>query len=224
MVTANTNSTRSKLRLRASISLDGYTAGPQQSKNNPLGLGGMRLHQWAFELAAMRAMLGLGDGGIINDSTPIIEQHFANVGASIMGRNMFGPVRGDWDTDTPWDGWWGDNPPFHHPVFVLTQHARAPLNMEGGTTFYFVTDGIESALHQARQAAAGKDISIAGGAQTAQQFLRAGLVDEMTLSLVPVLLGSGERLFVNQGDDLHGLKLVQTIATPEVVHLKFAKP
>ena len=213
----------SKLRLRASMSLDGFTAGPQQSKNHPLGLGGMRLHQWAFELAAFRTMLGMGDGGIVNDSTPIIEQQFHNVGASIMGRNMFSPLRGPW-LDEEWKGWWGDTPPFHHPVFVLTHHARAPLVLKGGTTFYFITDGIESALRQARQAAAGKDVSIGGGAQTAQQFLRAGLVDEMTLSLVPILLGSGERLFVNQGDDLHGLKLTQTIATPEVVHLKFARP
>jgi dihydrofolate reductase len=140
-----------------------------------------------------------------------------------MGRNMFGGHPGPWDADNPWKGWWGAKPPFHHPVFVLTRHAREPLELEGGTTFTFVTNGIESALEQARQAAGGKDVSLAGGAKAAQQYLAAGLVDEMEIHLVPTLLGSGERLLDGVGDDLHGLELVRTVATPQVVHLKFAK-
>jgi dihydrofolate reductase len=212
----------SKLRLRISISLDGYVAGPHQSVENPLGVGGMRLHGWAFELAAFRAMHGM-EGGVVNESTPVVEEQFRNVGASVMGRNMFGGHPGPWALQKPWTGWWGDDPPFHHPVFVLTHHAREPLAMQGGTTFHFVTDGIESALAQARRAAGGKDVSLGGGASAAQQFLARGLVDEMLLSLVPVLLGSGERLFERVGDDLHGLTLVRTIAAPRVTHLKFER-
>jgi dihydrofolate reductase len=212
----------SKLRFRISMSLDGFVAGPKQSKDNPLGVGGMRLHEWAFPLRAFREMHGL-DGGEVNESTPVIEKAFANVGASIMGRNMFGGHPGPWDSAQPWDGWWGANPPFHHPVFVLTHHAREPLEMEGGTTFIFVTTGIEAALEQARRAADGKDVSLGGGANAARQYLVAGLVEEMTISLVPVLLGAGERLFDGVGDDLHGLKLVRTIAAPGVTHLKFAR-
>jgi dihydrofolate reductase len=147
----------------------------------------------------------------------------AGIAATIMGRNMFGGHPGPWDPAKPWDGWWGTDPPYHHPVFVLTHHPRAPLAMEGGTTFYFVTSGIEAALDQARQAADGKDVTLAGGAQAAQQYLAAGLVDEMEISLAPVLLGSGERLFAGLGDDLHGLELVRTIAAPDVTHLKFAR-
>ncbi|MGC2048604.1 MAG: dihydrofolate reductase family protein [Gallionella sp.] len=212
----------SKLRFRISMSLDGYIAGPEQSVVNPLGIGGMRLHEWVFPLAIFRSMHGM-DGGIVNENTTIVEESIANVGASIMGRNMFGGHPGPWNKEKPWSGWWGDNPPFHHPVFVLTHHAREPLKLQGGNTFTFVTDGIESALEQAKQAAGGKDVALGGGAQAAQQYLAAGLVDEMTISLVPVLLGSGERLFENLGGDLHGLALVQTIATPDVVHLKFVK-
>lgn len=140
-----------------------------------------------------------------------------------MGRNMFGGQPGPWNKGKPWDGWWGTNPPYHHPVFVLTHHARVPLQLEGGTTFTFVTDGIESALEQARRAASGKDVSLAGGASAAQQYLRAGLVDEMEIHLVPNLLGSGERLFAGIGDNLHGLELVRTIAAPNVTHLKFVR-
>ena len=140
-----------------------------------------------------------------------------------MGRNMFGGHPGPWDEKKPWNGWWGDNPPFHHPVFVLTRHAREPLKLKGGTTFTFVTDGITSALEQARRAAGGKDVSLAGGAKAAQQYLAAGLVDEMELNVVPTLLGSGERLFEGIGDDLHGLELVRTIATLKVTHLKFSR-
>lgn len=212
----------SKLRFRISLSLDGFVAGPKQSKDNPLGVGGMRLHEWAFALRAFREMHGL-DGGEVNESTAIIEEAFANVGASVMGRNMFGGHPGPWDPAKPWDGWWGANPPFHHPVFVLTHHAREPLTMEGGTTFTFVTAGIEVALELARRAAEGKDVSLGGGANAARQYLVAGLVDEMQISLVPVLLGAGERLFDRVGDDLHGLELVRTVAAPLVTHLKFAR-
>jgi dihydrofolate reductase len=147
----------------------------------------------------------------------------ANLGATIMGRNMFGGHPGPWNAQKPWQGWWGKNPPYHHPVFVLTHHPREPLLLEGGNTFTFVTDGIESALDQARRAAKGKDISLAGGASAAQQYLAVGLVDEMEISLVPVLLGDGERLFEGLGDDLHGLKLAETIAAPTVTHLKFVR-
>jgi len=212
----------SKLHLRISMSLDGFVAGPSQSVDNPLGIGGMRLHEWAFPLVQWRAMHGL-EGGEVNESTPVIEESLANIGATVMGRNMFGGHPGPWNAKEPWNGWWGANPPFHHPVFVLTHHARAPLELEGGTTFTFVTGGIEAALEQARRAAGGKDVSLSGGANAARQYLVAGLVDEMEISLVPTLLGSGERLFDGVGDDLHGLELVRTVAAPKVTHLKFAR-
>jgi dihydrofolate reductase len=212
----------SKLRFRISMSLDGFVAGPNQSVDNPLGIGGMRLHQWAFPLAAWRAMHGL-EGGEINESAKVVEESLAGIGASVMGRNMFGGHPGRWDADSPWNGWWGVDPPFHHPVFVLTHHGRARLELEGGTTFTFVTGGIEAALELARRAANGMDVSLAGGASAAQQYLAAGLVDEMEINVVPTLLGSGERLFEGVGDDLHGLDLVRTVATPNVTHLKFAR-
>jgi dihydrofolate reductase len=211
-----------KLRFKISMSLDGFVAGPGQSVDNPLGIGGMRLHQWVFPLTVWRAMHGL-QGGAVNESTPVVEESLANIGATIMGRNMFGGHPGPWDRSRPWTGWWGDDPPFHHPVFVLTHHAREPLELEGGNTFTFVTDGIESALELARRAANGKDVSLAGGARAAQQYLVAGLVDEMEINLAPVLLGGGERLFEGV-EDLHGLELVRTVATPKVTHLKFARP
>lgn len=151
-----------------------------------------------------------------------MEEELANIGATIMGRNMFGGGPGPWSEIDPWNGWWGRNPPFHHPVFVPTHHAREPLMMQGGTSFSFVTDGIESALEQARRAAGGKDVALSGGARAAQQYLNAGLVDEMQLHLVPTLLGAGERLFDNVGD-LHGLVLVETVAATNVTHLKFAR-
>jgi dihydrofolate reductase len=212
----------SKLRFRISMSLDGFVAGPSQSVDNPIGIGGMRLHEWVFTLAAWRAMHGL-EGGEVNESTRVIEESLANIGATVMGRNMFGGHPGPWNAKEPWNGWWGATPPFHHPVFVLTHHGREPLELEGGTTFTFVTGGIEAALEGARRAAGGKDVSLAGGARAAQQYLAAGLVDEMEISLVPTLLGSGERLFEGVGDDLHGLVLVRTVAAPQVTHLKFAR-
>ncbi len=212
----------SKLRFKIMMSLDGFVAGPSQSVENPLGIGGTRLAEWAFQLAAFRKRLGM-EGGEVNDSTQVIEESWTNIGATVMGRNMFGGHPGPWHADNPWTGWWGANPPFHHPVFVLTHHAREPLVLEGGTTFTFVTEGIAKALELARRAAGGKDVSLAGGAKAAQQYLVAGLVDEMEINLVPTLLGSGERLFDGVGDNLHGLELVRTVATPMVTHLKFAK-
>jgi dihydrofolate reductase len=212
----------SKLRFRITLSLDGFVAGPQQSVENPLGIGGSRLHEWAFALSIFRKAHGL-EGGELNPSTAVVEESLANIGATIMGRNMFGGHPGPWHATQPWNGWWGSNPPFHHPVFVLTHHARKPLECEGGTRFMFATGGVEAALEQARQAAAGKDVSLAGGAQAAQQYLARGLVDEMELSLVPMLLGRGEKLFESIGTDLHGLELVRTVTAPKVVHLKFVR-
>jgi dihydrofolate reductase len=210
-----------KLRLRIAMSLDSFAAGPEQSVKNPLGIGGMRLHEWAFPLAAWRAPHGL-PGGTVDASTPVMEESLANIGATIMGRNMFGGHPGPWQAAQPWNGWWGDNPPFHHPVFVLTHHARAPLELQGGTTFTFITNGIEAAFEQARRAAGGKDVALAGGANAARQYLKAGLVDEMEIHLAPVLLGAGERLF-DGISDLGGLEHVRTIAAQKVVHLKFAR-
>lgn len=184
----------SKVKVAAfSVSLDGFGAGLDQSKENPLGKRGEELHQWIFPTRMFQKMYGKGDGteGIDND---FAERSFDNLGAWILGRNMFGPIRGPWPDDA-WKGWWGDNPPYHVPVFVLTHHAREPLTMRGGTVFYFVTDGIESALAKAREAADGKDIRIGGGASTIRQYLQAGHIDEMHLAFSPVLLGSGEHLF-----------------------------
>lgn len=213
----------SRLRLSISMSLDGYVAGPDQSVDDPIGVGGMRLHEWVFGLEAWRAQHGL-EGGEVTESTAVVERTLEGIGATVMGRNMFGGHPGPWSGDAPWDGWWGEDPPYHHPVFVLTHHARPPLELLGGTSFTFVTDGIESALDQARRAAAGKNVSLAGGAAAAQQYLAAGLVDEMLINLVPTLLGSGERLFERVGDDLHGLELVRTVAAATVTHLEFARP
>jgi dihydrofolate reductase len=211
-----------KLRFKISMSLDGYVAGPSQSVQNPLGVGGEGLHTWAFGLAVFREFHGMS-GGEVNESTPVMEESVANIGATIMGRHMFGGHPGRWDAKAPWNGWWGNDPPFHHPVFVLTHHAREPLVLDGGTTFMFVTGGMMAALTEARKAAGTRDVSLAGGANVAQQFLAAGLVDEMEINLVPKLLGGGERLFEHVGDRLHGLELVRTVAAPTVTHLKFAR-
>jgi dihydrofolate reductase len=206
-----------KLRLRISISLDGYVAGPNQSVQNPLGEGGMRLHEWVFPLAAWRAPHGM-EGGIVDQSSPVLEEVLANIGATIMGRNMFGPVRGDWG-DLAWQGWWGEEPPFHHPVVVLTHHPRPPLHMAGGTTFTFVTDGIESALEQAVAGARGGDVRLGGGPATIRQYLRAGLVDELSLAVVPVLLGGGEPLF-DPRDGLLPLVCTEHENSPAVTHYR----
>jgi len=207
-----------RLRFHVSMSLDGFVAGPNQSEEHPLGEGGMQLHEWVFGLAAWRGPHGL-EGGDVNASTEVIEATLANVGATVMGRNMFGGT-GPWGDD-PWDGWWGDDPPFHTPVFVVTHHAREPLIKGGGTTFTFVTDGIESALEQARAAAGGKDVALGGGANVAQQYLEAGLVDELQIHLVPVLLGAGARLFDNlEGADV-ALECTRTVEAPGVTHLTY---
>ena len=210
-----------KLRFRISMSLDGYTAGLRQSTENPLGIGGEALHEWVFPLAAWRVPHGL-EGGEVNESTPVIEESLTNIGATIMGRNMFGGHPGPWDPARPWNGWWGDDPPFHHPVFVLTHHARPPLALKGGTTFAFVTDGIAAALDGARAAAGGKDVALAGGASAAQQYLRAGLVDEMEISVAPILLGAGERLF-DDVPNVTGFTLARMVAAPGVTHFKFVR-
>jgi dihydrofolate reductase len=205
--------------MQISVSLDGFVAGPNQSVDHPLGEGGMQLHQWVFKLAAWRAPHGL-EGGEENASSVVIEEGLANVGAHIMGRNMFGGGPGPWGDD-PWQGWWGDEPPFHAPVYVLTHHAREPL-VKGETTFFFVTDGIESALAQASEAAGGKDVSLGGGANAAQQYLAAGLLDELQLNVVPVLLGDGTRLFEGVGGI--DFELVRVVDTPEVAHLSYVVP
>jgi len=212
----------SRLRLKISMSLDGYVAGPNQSVENPLGVGGERLHDWVVPLEVWRTMHNL-PGGEVDESSRVVEESMEGIASTIMGRNMFGGHPGGWNPEKPWKGWWGTNPPFHHDVFVLTHHAREPLKMEGGTTFIFVTGGIRSALEQAQRAAGAKDVSLAGGANVARQGLASGAVDEMEISLVPVLLGKGERLFEGLGDDLHGLELVRTVAAPKVTHLKFAR-
>jgi dihydrofolate reductase len=200
------------------MSLDGFVAGPNQSEQNPIGEGGMQLHQWAFALAAWRQPHGM-EGGEVNASTKVVEDSLQNIGATIMGRNMFGGS-GPWDAE-PWDGWWGENPPFHTPVFVVTHHPREPLVKDGGTTFTFVTDGIESALRQALKAAGGRDVALGGGADVAQQYLKAGSIDELQIHLVPVLLGDGIRLFDGLGDADIALDCVEVVEAPGVTHLTY---
>lgn len=210
-----------------SISIDGFGAGPRQDLQNPLGVRGTELHHWFFHTEVFNKMSGQtnligasGDGrGVDND---LALRSFQNVGAWILGRNMFGPVRGPW-LDDSWKGWWGEEPPYHVPVFVLTHHARAPLEMKGGTTFYFVTDGAESALKQAKAAAAGKDVRIGGGVSTIRQYLLSGAIDEMHLAVSAVLLGDGENLFA--GIDLPGLgfKVERSVAGERATHLSISR-
>lgn len=209
-----------KLRFQVSMSLDGFIAGPNPSESDPLGEGGMQLHEWAFKLAAWRKPHGR-EGGETNASSAVFEEALENVGATIMGRKMFGGEEGPWDEENPWQGWWGEEPPFHTPVFVLTHHAREPLAKQGGTTFFFVTEGIEEALQQANEAAGGKDVALGGGADVAQQYLRAGLIDELLLHVVPVFLGGGRRLFDGVADGAAAFEPVQALATPEVTHLRY---
>jgi dihydrofolate reductase len=208
-----------KLLYGASISLDGFVAGANQSVDDPLGVRGQLLHEWLRELAVWRERVGL-EGGAENESTALVEQSNADVGAYIMGRNMFGGGRGPWPKE-PWNGWWGDEPPYHVPVFVLTHHPREPLHMAGGTSFIFVQDGIDAALEQAREAAGDRDISIAGGAAVAKQYLAAGLIDEMTLSYAPVFLGEGERLFDDPGLGGTTFEQVRVVEAPGVTHVKY---
>ena len=208
----------SKVRVHISTSLDGYVAGPNQSMDEPLGEGGERLHDWLVELRAWREPAGMG-GGAENASSAVVHEAFANVGAEIMGRGKFGPpARGAWG-DSPWQGWWGDDPPFRKPVFVLTHHARQPLTLTD-TTFTFVTDGIESALARARDAAGDRDVFIGGGAKAINEYLAAGLVDELELHVVPILLGGGARLFDGVGPELT-LELLRVVEAPGVTHLKY---
>jgi dihydrofolate reductase len=211
----------SKLRFNIAMSLDGFVAGPNQSQESPLGVGGMELHQWLFPLAVFRDNHGEQDGEV-NASTPVVQEWSENIGATVMGRNMFGGGPGPWGED-PWNGWWGDDPPFHTPVFVLTHHPREPLEMKGGTTFTFVTEGIEAALEQAKDAARGKDVSLGGGAQVAQQYMAAALIDEMEISVVPILLGGGARLFDNLGDADLRLQQVRAVEAPGVTHIKYRR-
>jgi dihydrofolate reductase len=206
----------SNVTCQISISLDGYVAGPNQSPEDPIGQGGMRLHEWAFATDAWQGRHGGGEGTRSADSD-VIEEVTQGIGAYIMGRNMFGPGRGAWDES--WTGWWGEDPPYHTPVYVLTNHAREPLQMQGGTTFHFVTGGIESALEQARAVAGERDVSIAGGASTINQYVAAGLLDELYLHIVPVVLGAGERLLQDVGDPT--LEPIAVVDSPTVTHVKY---
>ncbi len=211
----------SRLRVRSfAVSLDGYGAGPRQSLQAPLGEGGTALHEWMFATRTGRRMFGQ-DGGETGVDDDFAARGFQNVGAWILGRNMFGPIRGPW-TDESWRGWWGENPPYHTPVFVLTHHARKPLEMEGNTTFHFVTDGIESALHQARSAAAGKDVRLGGGVHTIREYLAARLVDELHLVISPVLLGSGESLFGGLDLTRLGYRCVRHVPGVRALHVVLA--
>jgi dihydrofolate reductase len=207
-----------KLRVHSfSISLDGYGAGPNQDLDNPLGAGGLAMHQWVFATRTFRRMFG-GDDGTTGIDDDFAARGFNNIGAWILGRNMFGPVRGPWPDDT-WKGWWGDNPPYHTPVFVLTNHPRPSITMSGGTTFHFVTDGIHAALQRAADAADGQDIRLGGGVATIRQYLCAGLVDEMHLAISPVLLGSGEHLLAGIDAPKLGYRCTEHVATPDVTHV-----
>jgi dihydrofolate reductase len=204
-----------------SVSLDGFAAGPEQSLANPLGKNGPELFQWFFPTRSFRTMVGQ-DGGTTGVDDDYAQRSMAGFGAFILGRNMFGPIRGAWP-DEAWKGWWGDNPPYHAPTYILTHHPRPSIALEGGTTFHFVTDGIESALRQARAAAGEQDVKIGGGVDTVRQHLRAGLIDDMHLALAPVVLGQGEALFA--GLDLRelGFRVVERAATDAATHLVLAR-
>jgi len=204
-----------------SISIDGYGAGPNQDHGNPLGVGGGALHEWAFETRSFRRMFGQ-EGGTTGSDDEFAARSLANIGAWIIGRNMFGPIRGSWP-DENWKGWWGDDPPYHVPVFVLTHHARASITMTGGTTFHFVTDGIHAALERAGDAARGRDIRLGGGIATIQQYVRAGLIDEMHLAISPRLLGSGEHLFGGFDAVKLGFQCTEHVATPNATHVVLSR-
>jgi dihydrofolate reductase len=201
-----------------SVSLDGYGAGPLQDIDNPLGVGGINLHQWAFPTRTFQRALFGSDEGTTGIDDDFASRGFRNIGAWILGRNMFGPIRGPWP-DMNWKGWWGDNPPYHVPVFILTHHARQPIQMEGNTTFHFVTGGIHEALDQAREAANGKDVRIGGGPNTIQQYLRAKLIDEMHFAIAPVLLGNGERLFEGVNLKNLGYECVKFVPSEKATHV-----
>jgi dihydrofolate reductase len=210
----------SKLRCHISISADGFVAGPNQSQESPLGEGGERLHDWAVSLAAWRESHDRR-GGEVNASSQVMTETLANVGAGVMGRNMFGPAGGgDWG-DGQWKGWWGDDPPYHNDVYVLTHHPREQVAMQGGTTYHFVTDGIERALERAKESADGRDVRLWGGADVINQYLAAGLLDELELHIVPVLLGGGARLFEGLGGAEITLEQVRAVEAPGVTHVKY---
>jgi dihydrofolate reductase len=209
-----------RVKAQITISLDGYMAGPNQSEENPLGEGGEALHEWAFKLAAMNEMHGREGGeGDDNPSNPVLRAALGNLGAVVMGRNMFGPVRGPWP-DEEWKGWWGDDPPFHCPVYVLTHHARDPFELENGNSFHFVTEGIEVAIAEAKEAAEDQDVSV-GGASTLQQTIAAGLLDEIVVTQVPILLGGGERLFDHLGAGAAKVELADVVRGREALHLTY---
>jgi dihydrofolate reductase len=211
-----------KLRVQSfSVSLDGYGAGPEQDLQNPLGVGGMALHHWVFATRTFQQMFGR-DGGTTGIDDDFAARGFRNVGAWILGRNMFGPIRGPWPDDS-WKGWWGDTPPYQTPVFVLTHHPRASIVMNGGTTFHFVTDGIEAALERAVAAADGKDIRLGGGVATIRQYLRAGLIDEMHLAISPALLGRGEHLLADIDTAKLGYRCTEHVPTPAATHVVISK-
>ncbi|HVB09836.1 MAG TPA: dihydrofolate reductase family protein [Bacillota bacterium] len=199
-----------------SLSLDGYTAGPDQDAANPLGVGGPLLHEWIFATQTGQAMLG-GSGGQTGIDDDFARQGFEGIGATVIGRNMFGPVRGPWG-NSDWRGWWGEEPPYHHPVFVVTHHTRSPLVMKGGTTFHFVTEGVEVALQRALETARGADVGVGGGASTIRQLLQAGRIDELHLAVVPVLLRSGERLFAEPREVPTGYECVRFVGSDAVAH------
>jgi dihydrofolate reductase len=213
----------SKLLVRGfSISVDGYGAGPNQSLENPLGVGGPSLHKWAFATKTFQKMFGNDGGGEAGLDEDFAARGFVNIGASIMGRNMFGPIRGPWP-DGEWKGWWGPNPPYHTPVFVLTNYPRESLTMDGGTTFHFVTDGIHAALERATEAANGQDIRLGGGVATVREYLQAGLVDELHLAISPTLLGSGENLFSGMDLPSLGYQCVEHVASKNAIHVVLKK-
>jgi dihydrofolate reductase len=203
------------------ISFDGYAAGPHQTLDDPLGVGGTRLHEWAFATRSWRQANGM-DGGDEGLDDEFAARGDLGIGATVMGRNMFGPVRGPWGGDQ-WTGWWRENPPFHHPVFVLSHHPRPSITMEGGTTFHFVDDGITAALDRALDAADGNDVRVGGGAATIQQYLREGLIDEVHLAIVPILLGGGERLFDHLDGGPDGYRCVEFVSSPSVAHVRFSR-
>ncbi|HEY6428853.1 MAG TPA: dihydrofolate reductase family protein [Acidimicrobiales bacterium] len=207
--------------LNLSISLDGFAAGPNQGPEAPLGVGGARLHDWIFDTRTGREMLG-EDGGETGLDDAYVARGFEDIGATIMGRNMFGPVRGEWPDET-WRGWWGDEPPFHHPVFVLTHYDRPALEMDGGTTFHFVTGGIEEAYARAVEVAARRDVRLGGGASTVRQYLRARLIDELHVVIVPVLLGAGEPLFTELAGAEDDYECVELDSSPAVAHVTLAR-
>jgi dihydrofolate reductase len=217
------SSSNSKLVVRGfSVSLDGYGAGPNQDINNPLGAGGMALHEWVLPTRTFQRMIFGKDGGTTGPDDDFAARGFANICAWILGRNMFGPVRGPWP-DASWKGWWGDDPPYHCETFVLTHHPRASITMKGGTVFHFITDGIEAALQRARAAAGGKDVRLGGGVETIRQYLQGGLIDELHLAISPALLGSGENLLGGIDMIRLGYKVSEHIATPSATHMVLSK-